>query len=65
MNDLNFPQQIEILYDKTFESNDYALNIKFKSLKDLGSKIKKAGSSIENNLKNNVADLFTQDDFFQ
>ena len=62
---LNFKNGVEVIYDKSFEKEDYYLQIKFRDLKSLHQKLSNTKDKIENIINSNEKDLFNQDLLFE
>ena len=62
---LNFKNGVEVIYEKSFEKEDYYLQIKFRDLKSLHQKLSNTKDKIENIINSNEKDLFNQDLLFE
>jgi len=60
----DFPKNVTLDFDKTFEKEDYILNIKFSNLKQLYEKITKLNESISIVSKSKI-DFFDHNNFFK
>ncbi|HOV13204.1 MAG TPA: hypothetical protein PK771_02880 [Spirochaetota bacterium] len=65
INDFNFQNGVEIIYDESFEKENYALKINFTDIKSLAKKVEKVKDSIDKFILSDKKDMFNQDFLFE